>query len=84
METTCAVARRRLNGVRFGVARGALVIGALGAQLHRYHFFGGAAAEAARLAGEGEGGDILVQVREGGSMRLRSRLRGGCVCVWQQ
>ena len=65
VEAACAVVRRRLSGVRFGVARGTLVVGALGAQRHRYHFFGGAAAEAARLAGVGGGGEILVQVRAG-------------------
>ncbi len=47
--------------VRVGVARGTIVTGGLGLQRQRCHFFGGAVAEAARLARECPGGETRVQ-----------------------
>jgi class 3 adenylate cyclase len=47
--------------VRVGVARGSVVAGGLGAQRRRCHFFGGAMAEAMRLAQECPAGETRVQ-----------------------
>jgi class 3 adenylate cyclase len=47
--------------VRVGVARGGVVAGGLGAQRRRCHFFGGAVAEAVRLARECPAGETRVQ-----------------------
>jgi hypothetical protein len=47
--------------VRVGVARGSVVTGGLGAQRRRCHFFGGAVAEAVRLARECPAGETRVQ-----------------------
>jgi class 3 adenylate cyclase len=47
--------------VRVGVARGSVVTGGLGAQQRRCHFFGGAVAEAVRLARECPAGETRVQ-----------------------
>ena len=47
--------------LRVGVARGTIVAGGLGARRRRCHFFGEAAAAAARLAGECPAGETRVQ-----------------------
>ncbi len=47
--------------VRVGLARGSVVTGGLGLQRQRCHFFGGAVAEAARLARECPSGETRVQ-----------------------
>ena len=47
--------------VRVGVARGNIVTGAMGLQRQRCHFFGGAVAEAVRLARECPAGEARVQ-----------------------
>ena len=47
--------------VRVGVARGNIVTGAMGLQRQRCHFFGGAVAEAVRLARECPAGETRVQ-----------------------
>jgi class 3 adenylate cyclase len=47
--------------VRVGVARGNIVTGGMGLQRQRCHFFGGAVAEAVRLARECPAGETLVQ-----------------------
>jgi class 3 adenylate cyclase len=47
--------------VGVGVARGSVATGALGATRHRCHFFGGAMAEAVRLARECPAGEARVQ-----------------------
>ena len=47
--------------VRVGVARGSVATGGLGARRRRCHFFGGAVAEAVRLARECPAGETRVQ-----------------------
>jgi class 3 adenylate cyclase len=47
--------------VRVGMARGSIVTGGLGARRQRCHFFGGAVAEAVRLARECPAGETRVQ-----------------------
>ena len=47
--------------VRVGLARGSVVTGGLGLKRERCHFFGGAMAEAARLARECPAGETRVQ-----------------------
>ena len=47
--------------LQVGLARGSVVTGGLGAQRRRCHFFGGPAAEAARLARECPAGETWVQ-----------------------